>query len=397
MPRLSTWAWDLLSAGKRQAGFVFWPPCPFAAAGFFQYNKLTLEQFLWAFIKSKFLFAGRGALSPKVSITGRWAERGVATLSKTLAAANRSEQDSFFIPEAYSGPSPSSGSHKDGIFQVGRKYSRTWRFSDINYASASDEDQGSIFRAYSAVLNALPTDATTKITIVNRSLDQADFAKTILMEEQGDRLDRYRWEYNRLLAGKAAESNNLIQEKYITISIPERKIEEARSWFRRVDGALSKSFGKLDSTARAVSCMDRLRLFHDFFRPGEEGRFSFDPAQAMRFGVDFRDAICPGGFAFHDDYFEMGDKVGRVLFLRDFGAYGLDDMVAELSAIPRSLMLSIDILPVPTAEAARTSRASFWVWRQTSPGGGSARTHAAILLPPSPTTWNSRERRPRSF
>ncbi len=32
---------------------------PFAAAGFFQYNKLTLEQFLWAFIKSKFLFAGK--------------------------------------------------------------------------------------------------------------------------------------------------------------------------------------------------------------------------------------------------------------------------------------------------------------------------------------------------
>lgn len=42
-----------------------------------------------------------------------------------------------------------------------------------------------------------------------------------------------------------------------------------------------------------------------------------------------------------------------MLFLRDFGAYGLDDMVAELSAIPRSLMLSIDILPVPTAEAAK--------------------------------------------
>lgn len=32
---------------------------PFAAAGFFQYNKLPLEQFLWAFIKSKFLFAGK--------------------------------------------------------------------------------------------------------------------------------------------------------------------------------------------------------------------------------------------------------------------------------------------------------------------------------------------------
>lgn len=32
---------------------------PFAAAGFFQYNNLTLEQFAWAFIKSKFLLAGK--------------------------------------------------------------------------------------------------------------------------------------------------------------------------------------------------------------------------------------------------------------------------------------------------------------------------------------------------
>lgn len=31
---------------------------PFAAAGFFQYNGLTLERFLWAFVKSQLLRAG---------------------------------------------------------------------------------------------------------------------------------------------------------------------------------------------------------------------------------------------------------------------------------------------------------------------------------------------------
>lgn len=31
---------------------------PVAAAGFFQYNGMTLEKFLWAFIKSEFLLAG---------------------------------------------------------------------------------------------------------------------------------------------------------------------------------------------------------------------------------------------------------------------------------------------------------------------------------------------------
>lgn len=31
---------------------------PFAAAGFFSYNGLTLEKFLWVFLKSEVLFAG---------------------------------------------------------------------------------------------------------------------------------------------------------------------------------------------------------------------------------------------------------------------------------------------------------------------------------------------------
>ena len=31
---------------------------PFAIAGFFRYNGMTLEQFLWAFIKSEMLCAG---------------------------------------------------------------------------------------------------------------------------------------------------------------------------------------------------------------------------------------------------------------------------------------------------------------------------------------------------
>lgn len=32
---------------------------PIAAAGFFHYNGMTLEHFLWAFIKSEFLLAGK--------------------------------------------------------------------------------------------------------------------------------------------------------------------------------------------------------------------------------------------------------------------------------------------------------------------------------------------------
>ena len=167
----------------------------------------------------------------------------MATLSKTLAAATQSERDSFFIPRSVQRSIPIKRIYNDGIFQVGRKYSRTWRFSDINYASASDEDQGSIFRAYSAALNALPTDATTKITI---EITADDDMGSIAEKLQDAGLIRYKWffrlfaavtgaseevgigtyelntdmDYHALIAGMRSSSGNLSAET-VTVTIPE--------------------------------------------------------------------------------------------------------------------------------------------------------------------------------
>lgn len=272
---------------------------------------------------------------------------------KTLTSANRSEKTDFQIPRSVQQSIPIQRIYSDGIFHVGRKHSKTWRFADINYIAASEDVKASIFQSYSGVLNSLPTDAAAKITIINRKMNPVNFEKTILMKERGDDLDVYRRESNRILKEKAAESNDLVQEKYITLSIPVRKIEDTRSYFRRVEGNLTKSFGRLDSGARPISCHDRLRLFHDFFRPGEEQSFTFDMAAAIRTGADFKDYICPDGLSFKADHFEMGDKVGRVLFLKNYASYIKDEMISDLSDFSRSLMISIDFLPIPTDEAVK--------------------------------------------
>lgn len=49
----------------------------------------------------------------------------------------------------------------------------------------------------------------------------------------------------------------------------------------------------------------------------------------------------------------MGEKFGRVLFLKEYASYIKDSMIQELTSLDRSLMLSIDIIPVPTDEAVR--------------------------------------------
>lgn len=73
----------------------------------------------------------------------------------------------------------------------------------------------------------------------------------------------------------------------------------------------------------------------------------------MRCGHSFKDTICPDSLEFKKDHFVMGNKYGRVLFLKEYASYIKDSMINELTGLNRNLMLSIDIIPVPTDEAVR--------------------------------------------
>ena len=73
----------------------------------------------------------------------------------------------------------------------------------------------------------------------------------------------------------------------------------------------------------------------------------------MRKGHDFRDYICPDCFENERDHFRIGDRYGRVLFLKDYASFIKDSMVADLTELDRDMMLSIDIIPVPTDEAVK--------------------------------------------
>lgn len=242
----------------------------------------------------------------------------------------------------------------DGVFQFGTKFSKTIRFSDINYAIASKEDKTQMFLGYSELLNALDTGATTKLTIHNRRINRQDFADTILLPMQGNRLDGFRLEYNEMLLSKnTGATGSIEQERYLTISAHKRNVEEARTFFSRASGELSSRLSKLDSKSESLDAVGRLRVLHDFYRPGEEAEFHFDMNTAMRSGRSFKDAICPDSMSFKKDHFRLGQKYGRVLHLKEYASYIKDTLIRDLTDLPCNLMLSIDIIPVPTDEAVR--------------------------------------------
>ena len=65
------------------------------------------------------------------------------------------------------------------------------------------------------------------------------------MPMQGDFRDEYRGEYNQMLLDKATGANGIMQEKYITISVVKKDVEEARAYFSRVGADLISHFAAL--------------------------------------------------------------------------------------------------------------------------------------------------------
>ncbi len=274
-------------------------------------------------------------------------------MMKTLSRVFKQDKEKYTVPRKVRDVIPIRKIWKDGIFMVGNKFSMTYKFSDINYFVASREDKEKMFLGYSELLNSLDSGATAKITINNRRINQKDFEESILKPMVNDELDEYRKEYNDFLLDKAMGANGIMQEKYVTISVHKKNIDEARTYFSRISADLMSHFSAIDSKCISLDATEKLRVLHDFYRPGDESAFSFDAKQMMRHGHDFRDYICPDIIEKHKDYFKMGEKYARTIFLKDYASFIKDDMITELMDLNRNMMLSIDIIPVPTDEAVR--------------------------------------------
>ncbi len=273
---------------------------------------------------------------------------------KTLQNIKKQEIDNIKIPKTIQDVIPIQRIWKDGIFLVEKnKYSYTFKFSDINYAVASKEDKEAMFLDYSELLNSFDNGATTKITIALRRVNKKEFEKNILLPFKEDGLDIYRHEYNQMLLDKAVDSNGIIREIYLTISVVKKSYEEAKNYFRRVSSDIIKHLAKLGSKCVELNAEEKLRVLHDFYRIGEESNYNLNLRDLMKKGHNFKDYICPDGFSFKSDYFEMGDKFGRVFFLKEYASYLKDNFITELTDMNQNLMLSLDVIPVPTDEAVR--------------------------------------------
>ena len=96
---------------------------------------------------------------------------------------------------------------ENGIFEVSKnKYSKCYRFQDINYTTATEDEQIGIFERYCKFLNSL--DCNYKITINNKNKNMDELRDKVLIAEKNNGFNNYRRIYNDIIEEKIIEGRH---------------------------------------------------------------------------------------------------------------------------------------------------------------------------------------------
>ncbi|MBQ8941242.1 MAG: DUF87 domain-containing protein [Firmicutes bacterium] len=234
---------------------------------------------------------------------------------------------------------------ENGICQVGDNFfSKTLKFSDINYQVAQRDEQIDIFSRYCEILNYFSPEINVQITVHNRRIDIEDFKQKMLFPMRSDGKDDLRVEYNTMLENKALQGqNSIVREKYITFGITAESYDVAYPALLRIETDLTGQFKGLGCDVMAVSGAERLEYINSILNPNEPMKFSY--SDMVGTGLTTKDFIAPYYFDFKPNskqtYFEFGDYFGQVLMIRKFPTDLSDKLLNALAEIPCNSTINI--------------------------------------------------------
>ena len=236
---------------------------------------------------------------------------------------------------------------ENGIFEVARnRFSKCYRFQDINYTTTNETEQIDIFERYCKFLNSL--DVSFKITINNKNKDMEQVRDYVFLQRKDDGYDGFRRIYNNIMEQKIHEGRQGIeQERYLTITIERKNFEEAKAQFATIEASVHKAFGELGAEIVPLSGNERIKVLYDYYHLGEENSFDFDIREAKKVGADFRNDLCNGMMQFYPDYFKDEKKFCRALFIKKYPSSLSDRFLNEITSLPVHSITSIDVVPIP--------------------------------------------------
>ncbi|MDD4565857.1 MAG: ATP-binding protein [Eubacteriales bacterium] len=251
---------------------------------------------------------------------------------------------------------PYINEYKDGILEVSKNtFSKTIRFSDINYSTARKDEQESTFMTWCELLNSYNANVGVQVTINLKSINKTEFEKAILLEDKEDNQRMLRKEFNSIQLGKIEEGkNNISKDKYITLTMTANSYEAAKDYFTRLEIETINLLKKTGSRAHGLDLSERMEIFHGIYRNGNEGLFNAEVIMRdKKHGLTAKDSIAADGIGFKRNHFIMGDKYAQVLFVREYPTFLADKILDDLTNFRFNMTLSITYEPVEPSKALK--------------------------------------------
>lgn len=244
----------------------------------------------------------------------------------------------------------------DGICRVDERfYSKTIRFTDINYQLAQAEVKNAIFEHWCDFLNYFDSSIQFQLSFINHRTDLKEFDKMIDIPPQNDAFDDIRMEYATMLKNQLAKGNNgMVKSKFITFGIEAESRSKAKPKLERIEADILGNFKALGVTAFPMNGVERLKVLYETFNgdTNEPFRFSYD--MLMQSGLRTKDYIAPSSFDFREGkYFRMGRTIGAVSYLQIIAPELTDRMLAEFLDVDHDIIINLHIRSMDQTRAIK--------------------------------------------
>lgn len=275
---------------------------------------------------------------------------------KTSNKKGKKEKGLMDAPQTVQQTIPYTSVYSNGIIEtVPGHYSKCYLLHDVNFKTATDEEQETIFTDYGNLLNVFGHEIKAEITIFNRNIDQDKFCENTLLKMQHDGFDEYRDEYNKILKAKINEGkNNIIHEKYLTVSIEAPNIDEAVVTYSRLDNEIASRIKKINGAETVpMSIEERLNVFYDIYNLDSDAPFNtkmnvkghtaknFDLAWLKKQGITSKDIIAPPSMYWQSNYFKLGETYARTLYIDNLPTFLSTDFLPEIAATACNMLVSV--------------------------------------------------------
>ena len=274
--------------------------------------------------------------------------KGKKELARKSKAMEKRKSAKTAVPRSTQQSIPYVADYDEGLFEVTPgKFSKMYRMKDINYTTIDEDGQVQIFCKLGEFLNYFSEEMRFSFCIDKRIISKSEQERKVFKTYKGDKYDRHRREYNKIIRRQMVMGNNDLQlQKFVTVTIEAANPIEALLRFHKIDAEIIQNLRRIGSDGTVVNTDDRLEYFHDKFRRGHEGDFHIDYEFIKKQGISSKDYIAPTYMFFDKNHFQIEDEFYRVLYLNNLPASLSDEFLRDIYDNGFPVTVSICVEPV---------------------------------------------------